>query len=148
MKHILIVDDDTGILSLVARVLADYELLVAYCGEEALAAASRAGRLDLLVTDYLMPSMQGDELIGRLREAQPDLKVLILTGHVETLDAANLSWWDAERRLAKPFGATALRNAVIDLIGPPQRRSTGGMDDSLCAIEQTGWSQPLTLRMR
>jgi len=124
MKHILIVDDDTGILSLVARVLADYELLVAYCGEEALAAASRAGRLDLLVTDYLMPSMQGDELIGRLREAQPDLKVLILTGHVETLDAANLSWWDAERRLAKPFRATALRNAVIDLIGPPQTRST------------------------
>jgi len=118
MKHILIVDDDMGILSLVAKVLADYELLVACCGEDALAAASRAGRLDLLVTDYLMPSMQGDELIGRLREAQPDLKVLILTGHVETLDAANLSWWDAERRLAKPFGATALRNAVIDLIGP------------------------------
>ena len=148
MKHILIVDDDTGILALVAKVLADYDLLVAYCGEEALAAASRAGRLDLLVTDYLMPSMQGDELIGRLREAQPDLKVLILTGHVETLDAANLSWWDAERRLAKPFGATALRNAVIDLIGPPQTRSTGGMADSLCAVEQTGWSQPHTLKMR
>ena len=57
MKHILVADDDMGILSLVAKVLAGYRLLTAYCGEEALAAASRAGRLDLLVTDYLMPSM-------------------------------------------------------------------------------------------
>src|SRR5712691_8810936 len=119
MKHILIVDDDTGILSLVAKVLADYNLLVAYCGEEALAAASRVGRFDLLVTDYLMPSMQGDELIGRLREAQPDLKVLVLTSHVETLGAADLTWWDDEQHLAKPFHTTALRDAVMDLIGPP-----------------------------
>jgi CheY-like chemotaxis protein len=119
MKHILIVDDDMGVLSLVAKVLGDYNLLVAYSGGEALAAASRVGRFDLLVTDFLMPSMTGDELIGRLREAQPDLKVLVLTAHTDTLSAANLPWWDAERRLAKPFGSTALRNAVTDLIGPP-----------------------------
>ncbi len=148
MKHILVVDDDTGVLALVAKVLADYDLLVAYCGGEALAAASRVERLDLLVTDYLMPSMQGDELIGRLREAQPDLKVLVLTGHVATLDAANLPWWDAERRLAKPFDTAALRHAVIDLIGPPETRSTSSTHAGLCAIEQTDSSQPLTVRMR
>ena len=122
MKQILIVDDDASVLSLVSSALADYSLSVAYCGADALTAAVRTGPLDLLITDFMMPSMQGDELIGRLRQAQPDLKVLVLTGHAEILDAANLPWWNGVRHLAKPFGVAALRNVVGELIGPPQER--------------------------
>ena len=119
MKQILIVDDDTSVLSLVASALADYSLSSAYCGADALTMAGLTGPLDLLITDFMMPSMQGDELIGRLRQVQPDLKVLVLSGHTDILDAANLPWWNAERHLAKPFGIVALRSAVTELIGPP-----------------------------
>jgi two-component system cell cycle sensor histidine kinase/response regulator CckA len=119
MKQILIVDDDASVLSLVASALADYSLSRAYCGADALATAISTGPLDLLITDFMMPSMQGDELIGRLRQVQPDLKVLVLSGHTDILDAENLPWWNAERHLTKPFGIVALRSAVTEMIGPP-----------------------------
>lgn len=118
VKHILLVDDDALMLSLMSRALPDFQLTVARDGGEALAIASQLP-IDLLITDYLMPSMTGDELIGRLRERRPDLKVLIVTGHGDVLANENLDWWHTEAHLAKPFRVDALREAVIRLIGLP-----------------------------
>ena len=118
MKRILIVDDDTSVLRFVSKALADYESVVAHDGSEALLLAAGMPSLDLLITDYLMPSIQGDELIGRLRAVRPDLKVLIMTGHGDIFDAENLPWWANEAHLSKPFGLEALRNAVQQLLGP------------------------------
>ena len=118
MKHILLVDDDALMLSFMSRALSDFRLTVARDGDEALAVAFQL-RIDLLITDYLMPSMTGDELIGRLRAQRPDLKVLVVTGHGEVLANENLDWWRMEAHLAKPFGVDALREAVIRLIGVP-----------------------------
>jgi DNA-binding NtrC family response regulator len=117
MKRILIVDDDTSVLRFVAKVLADYEPFIAHDGSQALLVADRMPSLDLLITDYLMPSIQGDELIGRLLAVRPDLKVLIMTGHGDIFDAENLPWWANNAHLLKPFGAEALRHAVQQLLG-------------------------------
>jgi CheY-like chemotaxis protein len=119
MKQILIVDDDRSALDVVMRALAGYRLHFARDPDEALAIAGKLVALDLLVTDYMMPSMMGDELIARLRDIWPTLNVLIVTGHSEILDAENLPWWTAEAHLAKPFALGALRQAVADLIGAP-----------------------------
>jgi len=118
VKHILIVDDDALMLSLMSRALPDFRLTVARDGDEALAIASQLP-VDLLITDYLMPSMTGDELIGRLRERRPNLKVLIVTGHGQVLAKENPDWWHSEAHLDKPFAIDALREAVIRLIGLP-----------------------------
>ena len=118
MKHILLVDDDTLVLSLMSRALPDFKLTVARDGDEALAIASQL-RIDLLITDYLMPSMTGDELSGRLRERRPELKVLVVTGHGQVLAQEDPEWWHSEAHLAKPFRVDALREAVIRLIGLP-----------------------------
>ena len=118
MKHILLVDDDTLVLALMSRALPDFNLTVARDGDEALAIASQH-RVDLLITDYLMPSMTGDELIGRLRERRPELKVLVVTGHGQVLAREVPDWWQSEAHLAKPFRVDALREAVISLIGLP-----------------------------
>ena len=118
MKHVLLVDDDALVLSLMSRALPEFELSLARNGEEALAIGSHT-HIDLLITDYLMPSMTGDELIGRLRERRPDLKVLIVTGHGEVLAGEDPVWWASEAHLAKPFRVDALREAVIGLIGLP-----------------------------
>jgi CheY-like chemotaxis protein len=118
VKHILIVDDDALLLALMTRALPDYRLSIARDGDEALALASQ-GKIDLLITDYLMPSMTGDELLGRLREQRPDLKALIVTGHGPVLAGELPEWWRREAHLDKPFRVDALREAVIDLIGLP-----------------------------
>ena len=118
MKHILIVDDDALVLSLMSRALPEFRLTMARDGDEALVIASQLP-VDLVITDYLMPSMMGDELIGRLRERRPTLKVLIVTGHGEVLAAENPEWWHSEAHLNKPFKIDTLREAVISLIGLP-----------------------------
>ena len=119
MKHILIVDDDSSVLDIVSRALRAYRLSLARDPDEALHVAGNVGSLDLLITDYMMPSMTGEELIGRLREQWPGLSVLILTGHAAFLDAENAPWWTNEAHLEKPFEIGRLRAAVTELIGPP-----------------------------
>ncbi len=115
VKRILLVDDDTSVLQMLARALTSYELTMAHDGQEALAVAN--GRpLDLLITDYLMPQMTGDELIARMREQRPDLKALVITGHGDVLDRDSPDWWRGVAHLAKPFRIQALRDAVETLL--------------------------------
>ncbi len=109
-------DDDSSVLAVAARTLAEYDVSIAHSGGEAIAAA-QSGPFDLVITDYLMPAMAGDELLGRLRETQPDLKALILTGHADILSVENPAWWEAEPHLGKPFTADALRRAVAAIVG-------------------------------
>ena len=117
VKHILLVDDDGLMLSLIARALSDYHVTIARDGDEALHMAGPGTPIDLLITDYLMQTMTGDELLGRIREKRPTLKALIITGHSEILEHELPDWWKAEAHLAKPFSIVDLRNAVQRLIG-------------------------------
>lgn len=119
MKTILVVDDDSAVLELLGRALGGYRVWLARDPDEGLQLAGNLARVDLLITDFMMPSMTGDELIGWLRAKRPDLKVLILTGHSDLLDKENPAWWAQEAHLPKPVELTRLRAAVADLIGPP-----------------------------
>ena len=119
MKHILVVDDDSSVLDVLTRALVGYRMSIARDPDEALHVASNFGSLDLLITDYLMPSMTGAELMARMREKRPALRVLILTGHADILDRENPLWWTQEAHLSKPPSLETLRAAVAGLIGPP-----------------------------
>jgi CheY-like chemotaxis protein len=118
-KHVLVVDDDTLILTLVERALEGYRVSTARDATEALARLATTEWIDLLITDYLMPVMTGDELVGRAKVKRPDLKVLVLTGHAEAIENADPSWWASERHVDKPFRVDELRGMVRDLIGAP-----------------------------
>jgi len=119
VKHILVVDDDSSVLDVLKRALVGYRMSIARDPDEALHVASNFGSLDLLITDYLMPSMTGAELMARMREKRPALWVLILTGHADILDRENPPWWAQEAHLSKPPSLEMLRAAVAGLIGPP-----------------------------
>src|SRR3989442_11466136 len=95
-KHVLVVDDDTSVLSIVERTLSDYRVSTARDGAEALAILCAQNRIDLLITDYLMPAMTGEELAHRARELRPKLKILVLTGHAHALERAEPAWWASE----------------------------------------------------
>lgn len=118
MKRILAVDDDSSVLRLLTRALPDYEVTVAQDAGEAWLAARR-GKPDLLIADYMMPSIFGDELVARLRAIWPDLRVLMLTAHCNILDTEGQSWWRAEPHMEKPFRISMLRTTVNELLAAP-----------------------------
>ena len=119
VKHVLAVDDDTSMLSVLERSLADYRVSTARDATEAMAILSARERVDLLITDYLMPGMTGEELTHHARATRVGLKVLVITGHAHAVERAEPEWWDGEAHLVKPFRIVALRDAVDALIGPP-----------------------------
>lgn len=103
---------------MITRALEGYEVTVARDGDEALQLAAPGSRIDLLITDYLMPTMMGDELLGWIRERRPSLKTLIITGHSEILGRELPEWWTGQPHLTKPFTIATLRDTVTRLIGP------------------------------
>jgi two-component system, cell cycle sensor histidine kinase and response regulator CckA len=115
---VLIVDDESPMRELIRRYLMDldFQLLEAGSGEEALAVATDPDKLDLLITDEVMPGIEGHELSRRLRSANPNLKVLYLTGFADHLFDAKQQMWDLEAYLDKPFTAQSLREAVALLM--------------------------------
>ena len=114
MKSILVVDDEPAVTRLVAKAIPpEYHVVTAHSGEEALI-RSKTGPPDLLITDYSMPGMNGDELASRMRERYPGVKTLMLTGFGEFLEGQPPA---VDARLVKPLDVRALRNVIAALIG-------------------------------
>jgi CheY-like chemotaxis protein len=113
-QTILIVDDEESILRLVERILgeAGCRTVVARDGAEAVSIAATMDRLDVLVTDLMMPNMNGDELARRLRVIEPDLPVLYLTGFSDRLFADRMQLWENEAFLDKPCSVQGLLEAI------------------------------------
>src|SRR5262245_1976946 len=117
-RRILAVDDEPPILTFVQRALEmhNYEIVVAESGARALELAGKGEPFDALVTDLVMPHMTGDELARRLRAANPDLKVLYLTGFCDQLFRDKVTLWSAEAYLEKPATIKGLNEAVALLL--------------------------------
>jgi len=115
---VLVVDDEDAVLRFVERVLRDagYKTAVASSGADAIEMAKRIGPLGGLVTDVMMPGMTGDELARLLRQEQPELKVLYLTGYSDRLFREKTTLWADEAFLEKPCSVKALREAVSLLL--------------------------------
>jgi CheY-like chemotaxis protein len=112
--RILIVDDEEPVRRFVERVLRDagYATTLAADGPEAIAAADKMEQIDILVTDVMMPAMQGDELARRLRQSRRSLKVLYLTGYSDQLFKEKVTLWADEAYLDKPCSVKGLVQAV------------------------------------
>ena len=117
-RRILVVDDEPPILEFVQRVLepAGYDITTAASGERALELATTDGPFDAVVTDLLMPGMNGDEVARRLRASFPDLKVLYLTGFSDQLFKDKVTLWHDEAFLDKPTTIKGLTEAVALLL--------------------------------
>ncbi len=116
--QILVVDDEEPIRRIVARVLsgAGFEPVTACDGPDALVKMAALRSCPLLVTDILMPGMYGDELARCLRQREPGLKVLFLTGYADRLFAEQAVMSEREAFLDKPFTVNGLLEAVALLM--------------------------------
>jgi CheY-like chemotaxis protein len=86
----------------IAACLTSYDVTVTHNGPEALARASQLPACDLLITDYLMPVILGDEVARRLRAMHPAAKTLLLTGYAESVTVDRTA---VDAQMAKPFRA-------------------------------------------
>ena len=86
VETILLVDDEVPLRRLIQRMLDDqgYHVLEASDGDEALrVAADYTGLIALLVTDVVMPGLDGFTLVERLPESHPETRVLFISGHAD-----------------------------------------------------------------
>lgn len=114
-KTVCVVDDDPMMLDVLARILQreNFELLVARGGPEMIQKlAEYSGQVDLLVTDYAMPDMQGRELAEHVRQRFPAVKVLYQTGFSDMLFEDRVELEEGAAFLEKPFTARGLREAA------------------------------------
>ena len=112
--RILVVDDEAGIRAFLTRALArvECELVVAASGSEAIDLFNGAAPIDLLLTDLLMPGMNGLELARRLRQQVPNLPVVYLTGHSDALFDERPILCANEAFVDKPISSRGLYEAI------------------------------------
>ena len=124
-ETILVVDDEPEVLSMASDLLRMIGYRVVSTGDprEALRLArSRTEPIHLLLTDVVMPLMNGGELAKQLRAMRPDVKVLFMSAYsTEYVEDYGVRLAPGEAFLAKPFGLVELRDkvrAVLDYRSP------------------------------
>jgi CheY-like chemotaxis protein len=120
---IMFVDDEQEVRS-IARITLEqlgYHLIEAEDGVQALNLFNKhKSEINLVITDVLMPNLDGLGLAARLTKIKSDLPILLLSGHVLEEDL----WAPGNaqlRYLMKPYRLSDLQEAVIDLIGPASK---------------------------
>ncbi len=122
-ETILVVEDNDGLRALAQRSLGreGYKVIAASSGEDALQLCAPDVPIDLLVTDRVMPGMDGRTLAGRLSGARPMLKVLYMSGYAEdAIVQAALA--EHASFLQKPFEPSELARRVRELLDAPDSR--------------------------
>ncbi|MEO8179540.1 MAG: hybrid sensor histidine kinase/response regulator [Deltaproteobacteria bacterium] len=136
--HILLVDDDPAVRTAMSTLLRSrgFTTSTAADGEAALSAV-RYALPDVVLTDVQMPRMNGAELCQRLREIDPDLPVIVVTGHSSMQSVVGILRAGAEDYLFKPFESDALFWCVERaLTRRAEQRERAALDRALRLLEQ------------
>ncbi|MEX1256782.1 MAG: response regulator [Gemmatimonadota bacterium] len=116
---VLIVEDDDAVRAVIRRALTrfGYTILAASGGEEALRIASEhAGKIDLLLTDVMMPGMNGVDVAARVSELSPGIRVFYMSGYADR-ELMGKGLLDADTHfLQKPFTPQELGGRVKEIL--------------------------------
>jgi len=116
---LLIVEDDPGVRAFAAQVLRDAGATVFEAGNsaEALAIGARESKpLDLLLTDVVLPGIDGADLAERLRALRPGLRVLFMSGYTPEEIVVTAAFGSEDLLLRKPFLPATLRERVAHVL--------------------------------
>ncbi len=116
--RVLLVEDEDAVRMFASRALKrkGYTVYEADSGVKALALIEEEGiEIDLIVSDVVMPQMDGPTLINRLRERQKDIKIIFISGYAEDAFRKNLDAKDVDF-LPKPFSLKQLAEKVKDVL--------------------------------
>jgi two-component system cell cycle sensor histidine kinase/response regulator CckA len=121
-ETLLVVEDQPEVLHLAMAVLRDkgYRVIEASTAEQALAlAAGYSAGIDLLLTDVVMPGMNGPELARRILEIRPSLRILYMSGYAATAMGRAGVLEPAAAFLPKPFTALQLSMKIREVLAKP-----------------------------
>jgi CheY-like chemotaxis protein len=123
-KRILVVDDEPLVCDAVKMMLNfdGHEVQTAASGPEALAMLEKA-TFDLVITDFEMPAMKGDELAAAIKARAPKQPVVMITAYAEMLHAAGNPLRGVDCVISKPFLLENLREAIAKV--SPSRAQAG-----------------------
>ncbi len=128
---VLLVEDDEVVRKVTCEALElnGYVVLVAPHGEQALAtSASYKGRIHIMVTDIVMPGINGRELAKRLAPQRPDMRILYISGYTDDQITHQGILNEGIEFLQKPFTPTAFVRKVQEVLGsqqnPPEQTGT------------------------
>jgi hypothetical protein len=114
-ETVLVVDDESALREVTRRILTrnGYTVVTASSGAEAIEiATSHIGRIDLLLTDVIMPVMQGPTVANEVRKLRPDIRVLFMSGHAQPVLEAEAVLGTEFRLVEKPFDQAILLENV------------------------------------
>ena len=123
-ERILIVEDEDSVRSFSARALrtTGYEVFEAASGDEALEVlAELEFNIDLMISDVVMPEMDGPTLLGHVREKRPDLKVIFVSGYAEESVRQDIADDMSVEFLPKPYSLDQINSKVKDVLGKALR---------------------------
>lgn len=150
---ILLVDDQRDIVRLLHSTLQtlghQLDIVDAPSGEEALLEASRRKRVDLLVSDYLLPGISGVELMRKIKVRHPDLKVIFISGMTERkarnemLSAGAVAIFDKPIPLADFLDAVERSLGLVRTIFPPEISKDAEVDRQSLSELLTGFRQKI-----
>lgn len=132
---VLLVEDEDMVRTVAERALVrqGYDVLTANDGEQGLARLGQAEKIDLLISDVMMPGMDGPTMVRAARANHPDLPVLFMSGYAEeqlrkSIDIDNVAF------LPKPFSVAQLAEAARDVLGAAREqaaaRAQSGVDEA------------------
>ncbi len=118
-ETVLLVEDEPMVRTVAERALTrhGYTVITASSGEEALEIIGRGDEIDLMISDVVMPGMDGPATVAEARKTRPDLKILFMSGYAEeqlrkSIDLDNVAF------LPKPFSVQELAEAARRTLGP------------------------------
>ena len=140
--HLLLVDDDPGLLKLLGMRLTSegYSVVTAESGQEGLRVLNRE-KVDLVISDLRMDEMDGMQLFTEIQKVQPGMPVIILTAHGSIPDAVAATQQGVFSFLTKPVDKDALYHAIDGAL----EQSAPATDDSW--RESIVTRSPLMLRL-
>lgn len=121
-ETILVVEDEPPILDMVQKMLASqgYSVLAAAIPDEAIRMAGEySGEIDMLITDMVMPGMNGKELAERLQATRPSMKCLFMSGYMGDTIAPRDTLEKGINFIQKPFSMKALAVKIREVLGIP-----------------------------
>jgi CheY-like chemotaxis protein len=127
--RILVVDDDLDVNTTFALLIEfdGHEVQTVTNGEAALALLAKR-QFDLLITEYWLPHMKGDELAALVKGQQPDLPIIMVTANLEEFNTDHHPISGVDCLLEKPFSMDHLREAMQWALEPNEERHADGLE--------------------
>ncbi len=119
---VLVADDDPAAAELITMILDGLgiqRVIIATNGIEALKSFDEPQTsIDLIISDWNMPGMSGDQLLAEVRARNPSLPFILITGRgkIDSTFAKNIN--DVTAYIEKPYDITKLEDTIIEILGP------------------------------